>query len=270
MIGCATCHTPKLGDVGGIYSDLLLHDLGPQLGDTGQYGVFDPSSSEEEIVDPVQPIADASADLPPRIVVGTLPGLPPPVPSRPPAADTVAVTVAPQAVVPAPAAPPQGEPTSTALPLAPPGPVPPFAIAPQADAGLVAVVPDQASFAMSPMPMMPGAPTPAKRPTSGPASRFEWRTPPLWGFRDSGPYLHDGRAETLDQAVALHGGEAAMISARFFALDFKERRQLEAFLKSLTAPPPSRAAGPRGELTRSAWSGKTSIRGCRRNETADS
>ena len=47
-----------------------------------------------------------------------------------------------------------------------------------------------------------------KRPTTGPASRFEWRTPPLWGFRDSGPYLHDGRADTIDHAVALHGGEA--------------------------------------------------------------
>ena len=48
-----------------------------------------------------------------------------------------------------------------------------------------------------------------KRPTSGPASRFEWRTPALWGFRDSAPYLHDGRAKTLDQAIAFHGGEAA-------------------------------------------------------------
>ena len=50
-VGCATCHTPKLGEVDGLYSDLLLHDLGPALGDVGQYGVFDPSSSEEEIVD---------------------------------------------------------------------------------------------------------------------------------------------------------------------------------------------------------------------------
>ena len=56
-IGCATCHTPKLGNVNGIYSDLLLHDLGPQLGDTGQYGVFDPSSSDDEIIDEVLPIA---------------------------------------------------------------------------------------------------------------------------------------------------------------------------------------------------------------------
>ena len=26
------------------------------------------------------------------------------------------------------------------------------------------------------------------------ADGSEWRTPPLWGYRDSGPYLHDGRA----------------------------------------------------------------------------
>jgi cytochrome c peroxidase len=77
------------------------------------------------------------------------------------------------------------------------------------------------------------------RPTTGPASRFEWRTPPLWGFRDSGPYLHDGRADTLDQAVALHGGEAARIAQNFFQLKPGERRQVEAFLKSLTAPDPA-------------------------------
>ena len=81
--------------------------------------------------------------------------------------------------------------------------------------------------------------TRGKRPASGPASRFEWRTPPLWGFRDSGPYLHDGRAETLDQAVALHGGEAGTIAPNFFRLSVKERRQVEAFLKSLTAPAPA-------------------------------
>src|SRR5690606_27427575 len=28
-IGCATCHAPNLGPVTGIYSDLLLHDMGP-------------------------------------------------------------------------------------------------------------------------------------------------------------------------------------------------------------------------------------------------
>jgi CxxC motif-containing protein (DUF1111 family) len=39
-IGCAACHTPDLGDVKGIYSDLLLHSLGDQLEDTGSYIAF--------------------------------------------------------------------------------------------------------------------------------------------------------------------------------------------------------------------------------------
>jgi CxxC motif-containing protein (DUF1111 family) len=38
-IGCATCHTPKLGEVEGLYSDLLLHDLGDKLLSAGSsYG----------------------------------------------------------------------------------------------------------------------------------------------------------------------------------------------------------------------------------------
>ena len=85
-----------------------------------------------------------------------------------------------------------------------------------------------------------------KRPTSGPASRFEWRTPPLWGFRDSAPYLHDGRAKTLDQAVAMHGGESTRVAQGFFNLTAKERRQLEAFLKSLTAPTPAELVASNG------------------------
>jgi CxxC motif-containing protein (DUF1111 family) len=32
-VGCADCHVPKLGEVAGIYSDLLLHDMGPDLAD---------------------------------------------------------------------------------------------------------------------------------------------------------------------------------------------------------------------------------------------
>jgi len=32
-VGCASCHTPQLGEVAGIYSDLLLHDMGPGLND---------------------------------------------------------------------------------------------------------------------------------------------------------------------------------------------------------------------------------------------
>ena len=68
------------------------------------------------------------------------------------------------------------------------------------------------------------------------AMRQEWRTPPLWGVRDSGPYLHDGRADTLEQAIAFHGGQAASTTAKFFHLKPEERQQVIAFLKSLTAP----------------------------------
>ena len=63
--------------------------------------------------------------------------------------------------------------------------------------------------------------------------RQEWRTPPLWGFRDSGPYLHDGRAKNLEEAVAFHGGEAEKSTKRFFKLVPDERLRVQAFLRSL-------------------------------------
>ena len=99
--GCAACHRPSLGNVDGIYSDLLLHDMGPALSDSGSYyGITEPDSSRSK--------------------------------------DGV--------------------------------------------------------------------------------KKQEWRTPPLWGFRDSAPYLHDGRAKNLEEAVALHGGEAKEPAKRFFKL----------------------------------------------------
>jgi RNA polymerase sigma factor (sigma-70 family) len=115
-VGCATCHMPTLGDVQGIYSDLLLHDMGPSLSDSGTYYGFES-----------------------------------------------------------------------------PGPL------------------------------------------AGPSAR-DWRTPPLWGYRDSGPYLHDGRARNLEQAVALHEGQSRASAHRFFSLTAEDRFQIEAFLKSLVAP----------------------------------
>ena len=35
-----SCHLPKLGEVAGIYSDLLLHDMSPRLEDADTYAVF--------------------------------------------------------------------------------------------------------------------------------------------------------------------------------------------------------------------------------------
>lgn len=64
----------------------------------------------------------------------------------------------------------------------------------------------------------------------------EWRTPPLWGVRDSGPYLHDGRAETLDAAISQHAGEAETVVAAWHALNEDERAAMDSFLRSLVAP----------------------------------
>jgi CxxC motif-containing protein (DUF1111 family) len=140
VVGCANCHTPNLGNVQGIFSDLLLHDMGQEMGDEGSYGE-DTSDDDEPLV--------------PRITPN----------------------------------------------LAANGP----------------------------------APSVASPPRRG-ATRQEWKTPPLWGFRDSGPYLHDGRAQTLEQAIAMHGGQGAGAAHRFFKLTPREQLEVQAFLKSLVAP----------------------------------
>jgi CxxC motif-containing protein (DUF1111 family) len=119
-IDCADCHTPSLGSVQGIYSDLLLHDMGEALGDPGSYY--------------------GSAESP------------------------------------------------------------------------------------------------------GAATHAEWRTPPLWGVRDSGPYLHDGRAQSLEDAVVRHGGQGAASAHRFGALAPRERSRVKAFLNTLVAPAPDEVA----------------------------
>ena len=76
---------------------------------------------------------------------------------------------------------------------------------------------------------------PNSKPHDGPLAD-EWRTPPLWGVADSGPYLHDGRANTLQDAIKLHGGQAARSARRFASLASSEQAQLIAFLKNLRAP----------------------------------
>jgi CxxC motif-containing protein (DUF1111 family) len=64
----------------------------------------------------------------------------------------------------------------------------------------------------------------------------EWRTPPLWGVADSAPYLHDGRAATLEEAIAAHGGQAQQSAQRFLKLDGRDRNDVIFFLNSLKAP----------------------------------
>ena len=79
------------------------------------------------------------------------------------------------------------------------------------------------------------AKAPDRKPRPG-ATLQEWRTPPLWGVRDSAPYLHDGRAENLDQAIRGHGGQATASAQKYAQLSTRERAQLDAFLLSLAAP----------------------------------
>jgi CxxC motif-containing protein (DUF1111 family) len=119
-VGCAACHTPDVGDVKGIYSDLLLHRMGQDLEGGGSYNE-------------------------------------PPLPG------------------------------------------------PESDAGTGAA---------------PG----------------EWRTPPLWGVASSAPYLHDGRAATLTEAIKLHGGQGDRSRQRFEALNSGDRQKLILFLETLEAP----------------------------------
>ncbi len=132
--GCAACHVEKLGEVEGLYSDLLLHAMSPDLSDTSSYKAFQ--------------AAEPPAPAPARVVpAGARGGRA----NRPPALE-------------------------------------------------------------------------------------EWRTPPLWGLRDSAPYLHDGRAATIDEAIRLHGGEASASAQRYRQLTDRERSLLQGFLLSLAAP----------------------------------
>jgi hypothetical protein len=61
----------------------------------------------------------------------------------------------------------------------------------------------------------------------------EYLTPPLWGVARSRPYLHDGRAPTLEDAILLHGGEAQAAADAYAALDDAGRAPLRVFLTSL-------------------------------------
>ncbi len=66
-------------------------------------------------------------------------------------------------------------------------------------------------------------------------SPVEWRTAPLWGVADSAPYLHDGRASTLEEAIDAHRGEATDVTERFKALSPDDQKAITTFLKTLRA-----------------------------------
>jgi CxxC motif-containing protein (DUF1111 family) len=65
------------------------------------------------------------------------------------------------------------------------------------------------------------------------ATGSEFRTQPLWGVSAVGPYLHDGAADTLDEAIRLHGGEGRRARNAYVDLPKGERKLVIAFLESL-------------------------------------
>jgi hypothetical protein len=56
----------------------------------------------------------------------------------------------------------------------------------------------------------------------------------LWGVGATAPYLHDGRATTLTEAILEHGGEGAPSRAAFRALTTQEQLDMLLFLDNLT------------------------------------
>jgi CxxC motif-containing protein (DUF1111 family) len=145
QVGCAVCHRPTLGAVSGLYSDLLVHDMGLSLSD--------------------------------------------------------------------------------------PSPAPKTALVPKL--GVVSMY-------------YGGNQTIVMQSTVSTYGREQlWKTPPLWGLRDSGPYLHDGRALTVDEAITAHGGEATDSVERYRAVSSEERSLLLAFLDTLAAPDPASLPKPK-------------------------
>jgi len=62
-------------------------------------------------------------------------------------------------------------------------------------------------------------------------------TRPLWGLADTAPYLHDGRAPTVHDAILHHGGNAAAARDAYLALDESARASVRVFLASLSRQP---------------------------------
>lgn len=65
------------------------------------------------------------------------------------------------------------------------------------------------------------------------ATGSEFRTQPLWGIAATPPYMHDGRADTLHDAIVAHGGEAQDVAKAYGKLDERGQSDLVAFLESL-------------------------------------
>jgi CxxC motif-containing protein (DUF1111 family) len=55
----------------------------------------------------------------------------------------------------------------------------------------------------------------------------------LWGVGSTAPYLHDGRATTLTEAILEHGGEAETSKNAFARLATQDQADVIAYLENL-------------------------------------
>ena len=86
----------------------------------------------------------------------------------------------------------------------------------------------------------------------------------LWGVGSTAPYLHDGRATTLTEAILEHGGEAATSKNNFLRLSTQDQADVIAYLDNLVLfklpERTSRGRGlrwlPRPQLRRHARAGQ--------------
>jgi len=67
----------------------------------------------------------------------------------------------------------------------------------------------------------------------GAARPDEMRTPALWGLRHRRPFLHDGSAFTIEDAIQRHQREGELARRGFLQLPSNDRQRLLAFLRSL-------------------------------------
>jgi Di-haem oxidoreductase, putative peroxidase len=67
----------------------------------------------------------------------------------------------------------------------------------------------------------------------GSAGSRDFRTAPLWRVSDRQQFLHDGRANTILDAIILHGGDASNAVAAFLALAPADRQKLLDFLNHI-------------------------------------
>jgi len=71
------------------------------------------------------------------------------------------------------------------------------------------------------------------------ANGQEWRTPPLWGIglqkstTKQQRFLHDGRANSISEAILWHGGEAEIAKKKFTQLSVNQRQELVKFLRAI-------------------------------------